>query len=168
MNNMIKPIIANFRFTNNIMNTILPDISSEQANTRLRDTEGATIAWSIGHLIDYRHQVMNMFGSTIERDFEETFCKKGASDGSDYPDIKALKEKWDSLINGFEEVLNQVTDEQLQAPVNKEAMHDERTLLDVIAFYNWHEAYHMGVVGAIRKKLGLKSTSDLVIEAMEK
>ena len=167
MDNMIKPILASYRFSNFIMNLVLTDLTNEQATTRSRKGEGSSISWIVGHLLDFRCQAINLFGIEREREFKEMF--RYASDGSDYPDIKELKEEWDKLHNEIEAAFANITDDQITAPIKSEnSVHEEKTVLDVITFFMWHESYHIGVIGAIRKELGLKSTSDKATEASHK
>ena len=166
MKNMIKPILASYRFSNFIMNLVLTDLTNEQARKRARNGEGASISWIVGHLLDYRCQALNLFGVKREREYKETFGDVGANDGANYPDIKELINKWNELNKEVEAGFEDVTDDQITASVkNEQSVHEEKTVLDIISFFMWHESYHMGVLGAIRKELGLKSTSDKAIEA---
>lgn len=41
--------------------------------------------------------------------------------------------------------------------------HDEKRILDTVLFFAWHEAYHVGGIGAIRKELGRKAIAELVM-----
>ena len=40
--------------------------------------------------------------------------------------------------------------------------HDEKRILDTVLFLTWHEAYHIGAIGAIRREQGRKAIADLV------
>ena len=41
--------------------------------------------------------------------------------------------------------------------------HAGRPVLDAVAFFVFHEAYHMGALGAIRKGMGLPGPAELVM-----
>jgi hypothetical protein len=49
---------------------------------------------------------------------------------------------------------------RLEAPMP--GPHDEKTILDTVLFLTWHEAYHIGAIGAIRRDLGRKAIAELV------
>ena len=162
MNSMIKPILESYRFSNFIINKVLDDISNEDAVKRIRNGEGSSISWIVGHLIDYRSQSLNLLSSESQREFKEIFSDASASDGSNYPSLTELKEKWNNQHNVIESTFANISDEQLSALLKKDdAVHNEKTVLSVIIFYMWHEAYHIGALGMIRKELEYKSTSDL-------
>ena len=40
--------------------------------------------------------------------------------------------------------------------------HDEKRILDTVLFLAWHEAYHIGAIGAIRREQGRKAIAELV------
>lgn len=40
--------------------------------------------------------------------------------------------------------------------------HDEKRILDTVLFLTWHEAYHIGAIGAIRREQGRKAIAELV------
>ena len=39
--------------------------------------------------------------------------------------------------------------------------HDEKRILDTVLFLTWHEAYHIGAIGAIRREQGRKAIAEL-------
>jgi hypothetical protein len=40
--------------------------------------------------------------------------------------------------------------------------HDEKRILDTVLFLTWHEAYHIGAIGAMRREQGRKAIAELV------
>ena len=64
--------------------------------------------------------------------------------------------------------LETVTDEKLLAKVPTDGNpHNEKTVLDSMAFLVWHEAYHMGQLGTVRAHYGYPSTADLAVAASQ-
>ncbi len=47
--------------------------------------------------------------------------------------------------------------------IAEQGAHGEKTALESILFLVWHEAYHVGAVGAIRKELGYPGPAELVM-----
>ena len=133
-----------FRLTSWIVNLVLTDTSNEIAIKRARGGEGASISWLIGHMLAYRYQAMNLLGAEKENLFE-SFMKEDANDGGGYADIAELLTTWNELHGEFDAFLEGVSDEQLLAPLpTKDGPHDEKRVLDTMAFFAWHEAHHHG------------------------
>ncbi len=164
---MITPIKKHFNFTDFIMNLVLTDLKNEDAIKRARNNEGSSITWILGHLLDYRTQVMNLLGAEKEREFQEKYGSTSAGDGSDFPQINEMFETWKNVANKINQVFENVSDEKLMETITDENTHNEQTVLDKLTFYTWHESYHVGVIGSIRKEFGYPATSEKVIESMQ-
>ena len=89
-----------------------PEMGRERPFPGLRD-----IYWITGT------RLMNLFGANKEREYRIMFNAKGASDGSDYPDISELLTKWNLVHVELEGEMEKVTDKQLNAPVSKTVCH---------------------------------------------
>ncbi len=162
---LINPLIKVFQTSDYIMNMVLGDVSNNDALKRVRGTEGSSVTWIVGHLCSYRVNIMKMFGSDKQNDFEEFYYKNGATDGAGYPEISDVLKKWNDLSIEFYDVMKNVVDDQLLKPEKSNGTHNEKTVLDTLTFLNWHEAYHMGVIGMIRKEFGYPGTADLAVAA---
>ncbi len=161
---MIQPVLESLRFSNFIFGLVTGDLNNKDAMQRSRGEEGASISWTIGHLLHYRCQVLNLLGKKKESEFKAKFSDMGATNGDDYPDILDFDLKWQELHAEIEEHLPKVSDAQLTEQIeNEESPHNEKAVLDVLVFLMWHESYHLGVLGAIRKQLGLTATADLAM-----
>ena len=168
MGSMAKPIEDSLRFTDFIMDLVTGDMKNEDAVKRARGDEGASISWVVGHLIHYRYLIINLLGAEKETPFAEKFGNAGASDGSDYPDISELRRSWKEASEEAIGVVAAATDEQLTNPLGgPDSPHGEKTALDTLVFYMWHESYHMGQLGTIRANLGYKPTAQMAIEASQ-
>lgn len=74
---LINPLIKVFQTSDYIMNMVLGDVSNNDALKRVRGTEGSSVTWIVGHLCFYRINIMKMFGSDKQNDFEEFYYKNG-------------------------------------------------------------------------------------------
>ena len=45
--------------------------------------------------------------------------------------------------------------------------HDEKSLRDQVTFLAWHEGYHMGALGALRKEMGYPGPAEKAMAARE-
>ena len=165
MGPMMKTYAESFRFSNNIAQLALSDLTEEAARTAVRDGEGASIAWIMGHLIGYRIWAMQMMGGEIENPWMEKYNQSRAADVSDYPMVAEFLEAWAATDKQLEAAMAQVSDEQLRAPAGPPGAHGEQSLAHWLTFITWHEANHFGAIGMIRPELGFRPISELAMEA---
>lgn len=161
---MNVPMIASLKFSDFIVNTVTGDLTDDHARTRARDNEGPSILWILGHLMHYRYLMMGLLGHQEESPYETQFTA-GATDGSNYPPITDMVTNWNTLADKIAPVFESATDEMITAPMGGHGAHGEKKVLDNLAFFVWHEAYHMGQVGTLRTKLGLTPTAVLATQA---
>lgn len=166
---MIRPFREQFKFTNFSMRLVLNDMNDEDAIKRARNGAGCSFIWIVGHLMHYRHLALRAVGQEKPNPWAEQFDSTPANDGSGYPSVAALREPWNDLAATLDETLQDVNDEQLLRVLpNPNSPHSERTLLDAIVFYTFHEANHMGALSMLRLELGLSSLSGLVVASFNK
>ena len=164
---MSKPLIESYKFTDWIMNLVLDDMSDEDARKRARGGDGASINWIVGHLLSYRIDAIALLGEPYDNPFKEIFGNEASGDGTQYPPISELKDEWPKIATHLERMLDRSTDEMLTAPMpGADGTHGEKTVLDTLIFFSWHETYHMGSMGMLRKELGYPATSVLAMKAM--
>jgi uncharacterized damage-inducible protein DinB len=163
---MMRPIADSFRFSHFIMNPVTGDITEEDAVRRARGGDGASIAWIVGHLCHFRYETMKRLGVEKPNSFAATFGEGGATDASGYPPLEELRADWSRIHAELEQVMESVTDEQLTARLSGSGTpHGEERVVDAIVFFMWHESYHTGQLGTIRKELGYPATADLAVKA---
>ena len=84
---------------------------------------------------------------------------KGLNDKSKYPDISEVKTRWNDLSGKFASTLENIAEEQLNAPAPFQLPIGDATMRGVIAFFAHHEAYHIGQIAFIRRYYGLEPMS---------
>ncbi len=166
MSGSVETLMGLFGMTDFLMPLVLDDLSDEQARERSRGEEGPSIAWTVGHLLYYRVHVLKLLGEERENPYDEKFSDAAATDGSDYPSVAELSEAWSSVGDRFRTALTSKSEEELDF-VSEGGAHDEKSLRDQIVFFAWHEGYHLGVLGAIRKSLGLLGPAEKVMASRE-
>jgi uncharacterized damage-inducible protein DinB len=162
----VKTLMGLFGMTDFLMPLVLDDLSDEQARERSRGEVGPSIAWTVGHLLYYRVHVLNLLSEESENPYEASFGKAAATDGSDYPSVAELGEAWLSVGDDFMKVLSSKSEEELDF-VSEGGAHDERSVRDQIVFFAWHEGYHVGAIGTMRKSLGLLGPAEKVMALRE-
>jgi uncharacterized damage-inducible protein DinB len=84
---------------------------------------------------------------------------------ADYLDIAQLLRQWRELGQELTAVMESVTEETLTRGVEN-GPHGEKTALDRVLFLIWHEAYHVGALGGIRKALGFPGPAELIMASI--
>lgn len=147
------------------MPMVLGDLDDVQARTRSRDGDGPSIAWLVGHLLHYRYYLLGVLGVSIESPLGDAFTKP-ATDGSDYPAVAELQARWASVAEQFHGAVAAKSEAEWDAP--GEGSDEEKSLRDQLVFFAWHEGYHMGMIGANRKALGLLGPAEKVMALRER
>jgi hypothetical protein len=161
MDALIRPIIALHGVSKNILATGIGDLTDEEAKAQSRGGTGPSIAWTIGHLCYYKLKVLELLGQPRENPFAAQFEQTPASDGRDYPPLADLAASFAALDGDLCSALASSGD-RLDAPLPGAGPHDEKRVFDTVLFLTWHEAYHIGAIGAIRREQGRKAIAELV------
>jgi uncharacterized damage-inducible protein DinB len=162
MDALARPIVALYELSKNILATSVKDLSDLDAKARIRAGAGPSVAWTVGHLCHHKVQALGLLGQSHDNPFAALFESTPASDGSNYPTLTELMASFSALNAELCPALASAS-ARLDSPMPGAGPHDEKKVLDTILFLAWHEAYHIGNIGAIRKALGRKAISDLVM-----
>jgi DinB superfamily len=161
MDALVRPIIALHGVSNGILATGIGDLTDQEAKLRSRAGSGPSIAWTIGHLCHYKIKVLELLGHPRSNAFAAQFDHTPASDGSDYPPLADLAASF-AALNGEVCAALASSADRLEAPMPGAGPHGEKHILDTVLFLAWHEAYHIGAIGAIRREQGRKAIAELV------
>lgn len=91
------------------------------------------------------------------------FATSSANDGADYPTVAEFLQHWKRIEADLETALEAASEATIRRTVESGGFHVGRPVLDAVAFCVFHEAYHMGALGAVRKTLGLPGPAELVM-----
>ena len=161
MDALVRPIIALHELSSSILATGIGDLTDQDAKARSRGGAGPSIAWTIGHLCHHKVTALALLGQPRENAFAAQFEHTPATSGSDYPSLADLAASFSALDDDLCTALASSAD-RLDAPMPGSGPHDEKRILDTVLFLTWHEAYHIGSIGAIRREQGRKAIADLV------
>ena len=161
MDSSIGQIIALHELSNGILATGIGDLTDQSGKARSRNGAGPSIAWTIGHLCHHKIAMLGLLGQPRENPFTAQFEHTPATDGSDYPALADLAASY-SALNGAVCAALASSGDRLEAPMPGGGPHDEKRILDTVLFLTWHEAYHIGAIGAIRREQGRKGIAELV------
>ncbi len=149
-------VAGQFSVGTNLVPRALHDVSNEQ----LRQSPTATVApmlWIAGHLILFRMRTLNLLGGSHDPDgLTARFDTGSHFDASaEYPDREALIERWGALTLELTDRLDAVPPDALTRPPHFRAPSTDGTLAGALFLFSFHEAYHVGQLGYLRRWLGL-------------
>ncbi|MES2521768.1 MAG: DinB family protein [Gemmatimonadota bacterium] len=157
----MQALLSIFRTTDHILSLSLADLTEEQARHRSRGDAGPSITWTVGHMLNQRHQVLAFLGDQPESPWEASFGDVAATDGAGYPTLATMRAEWQQMHDEIERAFASLTPEMLDRPADSRGVHGESSIRDKVSFIAWHEGYHVGVIGAIRTAAGLPGPADL-------
>lgn len=158
-----KTLLGTFGMTDRLMPLVLDDLSDADARRRARDGGGPSIAWTVGHLLHYRHYVLGLLGGDGTSPYGEVFVED-ATGGADYPTVNELQSAWATLAPRFHEAIMSKSDDEWGRPGSGA---DPRSLRDQVTFLAWHEGYHVGALGALRKAMGYPGPAEKMMAARQ-
>lgn len=163
---LLQTAAGNFGTGDMIMALVLGDIKDEQAVQRTRDSGGPSVSWHVLHMLAMRHVCIGLLGGEPDTQFHG-YIQESASDGSDYPSVTELAAHWEKSREKLGAALEAATEEAARATTNFFG-DPNKPVIDALSFLSFHEAYHIGALGAIRKEIGLAGPAELVMAQMAK
>ncbi len=117
---------------------------------------GNTAHWLIGHLALYRRILRRKLGETFAEDgWEPYFTPRNETDHTqDYPAAIELLDDFMRSRKPLTELFASLTEEQADADWGREFPDGSTTILGGAFFLHFHETYHIGQLGYIRRLLG--------------
>ena len=164
MNDTSTTLLGAFGISDGLIPLVLEDISEEDGQRLSRGDQGPSIAWTVGHLLNYRYSVMNALGDDRPSPYGDQFSHESPADGTG-PGVAELLAAWNALSPDFVAVSGSTSEETWNQP--GAGPHSEQTLRDQVTFFAWHEGYHMGALGALRKAMGYPGPAEKVLAARE-
>ena len=147
-----------FEFSYAAINRNLQDLS--QADTLVQpDNGGNCLNWVLGHIVVARNGVLVLSGSTpVGRDHDLTIYQRGSSpDGRrQYLDLGILRGLLEEAHKRLILVLESISDAALNGPVPEAMRRPPLTgsVSDALLRLQYHEGYHNGQIGLLRRMAG--------------
>jgi len=119
---------------------------------------GNCLNWIVGHLVSSRNGLLKLLGCEGVWDKERAELYKRGSDPISAGDAVAFEEILADFAAAQEPIvaaLRALSDEELAAPTTARYLKgDDETLGSALATFVFHEAYHAGQTGLLRRILG--------------
>ena len=154
---MLQPLALIFKLNNNLIARSLEGLSDEEVWRRLAESANP-MAWLVGHLTEARAGMLSAMGTRFDCGWSRVFQRGSAlQDRAGYPTRAVIEAAWKSTHAAMRDAFANVSPEQLAAPITRPPAPGVETLVELIAFCGFHESYHVGQMGFIRKQLGHSS-----------
>ncbi|MFN8547682.1 MAG: DinB family protein [Candidatus Eisenbacteria bacterium] len=115
---------------------------------------GNCVNWVLGHIIASRADIMKLLGaeSTFAAEHVARYARGSAGDAAagNYLPLDALQQELNRSQEALSAALAAATPERLAAPIRDD------TVYGTLAFLQFHEGYHVGQIGVLRRVLGHK------------
>ena len=160
MDSGIRVIAEQFRVTTNLFVKALAGMDAEALLTRPGARSNPPI-WIAGHLTQSRARIVTVVGGTADLPWKGMFETGSViRDLRAYPDAEAILAVWTSLSETLMERLERLTSDQLGAAPPPRVASPDETLRGALALLAFHEGYHVGQLGFLRKWLGYSALLD--------
>jgi uncharacterized damage-inducible protein DinB len=99
--------------------------------------------------------MLSEMGVTFDCGWSRAFQRGSAlQNQTGYPARAAIETAWKATHVAMRDAFDHVGEDRLAAPVSRRPVPGVENLVDLIAFCGFHESYHVGQIGFIRKQLG--------------
>jgi uncharacterized damage-inducible protein DinB len=151
----LAPITYIFQANDGLIRQTLHDLPPEALWTQ-PNGQGNSIMWIVGHITQTRAGLLSLLGEHASTGWGDLF-RRGAQrqDPSVYPQPQAIKAAGIDLTKRLWTKLETLTDDELAVPINAAVkLPNVNTVVEALAFFAFHEAYHVGQLGYVKKALG--------------
>jgi len=150
----IEPVALIFKLNNEMVVRCLDGLTDEEC-WRQPEGGGNPVLWLVGHTTISRVHLLARLGHKYDHGLGELF-DRGAhlQERSAYPSRADIEAAWQTTRGHMRDTFASLTDERLaQAPPGR-PLPGVTNLSGLIAFLAFHESYHVGQMGYLRRMWG--------------
>jgi hypothetical protein len=156
----VLAIAEQFRVSTNLFVKALDGLDRDALLSRAGPRSNPPI-WIAGHLAQSRVRIINILGGQRPQPWTGMFDTGSViGDLARYPEASVIIDRWIALSEELMDRLEHVTAEQLNAPPPPRVASPDDTLRGALALLAFHDGYHVGQLGFLRKWLGVGSLLD--------
>ena len=151
---MVQPIALIFKINNGLIARSLDGLSDDEV-WRQPEGTGNPIAWILGHLTETRGQILKQLKVPFDTGWPRCFARGSIRGGPEnYPNRATIEAAWKETHHPMRDAFAALTEERLNGPHGGSPFSAANTLADHLAALAFHESYHVGQIGYVRKLLG--------------
>lgn len=154
MDARLEPVAGILALNSALFRRALKGVDQEAMQRRPNEHTNS-LAFVACHALDARFYLMRLCGHEMTNPWQELFeGDHDVSDMKEYPPAYELLTVWEEVHDATLAHLSGMTATELDGPCAERFPTDDASLLGGIAFLAFHEAYHVGQMGLLRKFLG--------------
>jgi len=113
------------------------------------------LLWIAGHVVVHRGFVLKVLGSEWTSPWRALFVRGTKLSATDqYPNPEEIQRTWGEVTRSLTDALATASPEILGKPSLPKTPSFDGTIGGTVAFLSFHESYHLGQMGYLRKWLG--------------
>ena len=154
MDTDFKNIAGMFRANTDIVNKAIADVDGDHWFRKPGD-DSNHLTWVLGHLIVHRGHTLKMLGVDWDNAWVELFAR-GSERVADaqYPSVDEMRNAWQDVSARLSEALKTPPEDVMTKEAPKGPPSFDGKLSGTVAFFAFHDTYHVGQVSFLRKWLG--------------
>ena len=158
MENDFANIQGMFKFNTDIVNKAIADVDPEHW-FKNPGADSNHLMWLMGHLVVHRGHTLKMLGVDYENQWATLFARgTDRLADAEYPTIEAMRDAWQDVSAQLAAALQQPPADALAKEAPKGPPTFDGKLSGTVAFFAFHDTYHVGQVSYLRKWLGYGQT----------
>lgn len=127
----------------------------EDAQLCERPGGGNSLLWMAGHVTGARCQLAGFLGAPVEYPWADLFARGNSPyDCPDWPRLEPIVAKWNEVSAALRARFATLTEEELDRPAGDAPSLNGR-VSGAITLLAFHDGYHVGQMGYVRRLLGL-------------
>ena len=156
MEKSVVGIAEQFRLNTALVDRVLDGFSDEAMRFR-PEGKGNPAHFVLGHIAATRYDIARLMGLELKADWAKLF-DRGVElrDAAQYPSVTELRAAFGEVAEAINKRFEELTEVDLSAEPSWEPPGMEKSIRGVLNFLAFHESYHIGQLGYIRKLVGLE------------
>ena len=157
MDPVLDQIASHLKLGDFLLKAALEKLSHEELHRR-GGPQSNSLIWIAGHLALSRSRMLKLAGGEADFAWTDLFSRGSAvQDPTVYPELDKILQSWEKTSGLLLTALPKMTPEQLFAKSPQSLPGDDKSVRGALSFLVYHEAYHIGQMGYLRKMLGYES-----------
>ena len=147
-------IAGMFKFNTDIAGKAITDVNPEHWFQSPGDGSNH-LMWVVGHLVVHRARVLKTLGGEWSSSWSSLF-NRGAERVADkeYPSVEEMRNAWNQVSASLSAALRDSSPDVLAKPAPAGPPSFDGKVSGTVAFFAFHDTYHVGQVSYLRKWLG--------------
>jgi uncharacterized damage-inducible protein DinB len=143
-----------FKFNTDVVNKAIADVDAEHWFRKPGD-DSNHLMWVMGHLVVHRGHTLKTLGVDWNVSWAPLFAR-GAERLADneYPSAEEMRAAWNQVSTELSDALRTAAADRLAGDAPKGPPSFDGKVSGSVAFLAYHDTYHAGQVGYLRKWLG--------------